>query len=325
MDWLQQHFNESENFPRPNWDAIYAAVDDNYKDIDQHKLWCEIAKIWMRKLKTKLPDEYSIYESDNFLLLTSQKNEYVTKLQTFLENSLKTILRTLSKIANDDGYGKYVVLIFDDIDDYYAYMSYFYPDEGEFGLSSGIYLNDGYGHFAFPFQDLMYAEPIAAHELTHALLSHLPIPLWLNEGLAVNIEDLITGFKSFRMDNEMARRHQAFWGEEEIQEFWKGDAFSRIDEGQELSYHLAQFSVQLLSQDYNHFVKFVNSAHHSDAGESAANEIYGGSLGGLLTNILGDYDWSPKPQLWKEKYSRSNRPLNWHTPSPATCCRPYRN
>jgi hypothetical protein len=30
------------------------------------------------------------------------------------------------------------------------------------------------------------------HELTHNLLCHLPIPLWLNEGLAVLIEQTVT-------------------------------------------------------------------------------------------------------------------------------------
>lgn len=303
MDWLQQYFTESDNFPRPDWDAIYASVDENYKDIEQHELWCNIARTWVDKLKEKLPDEYSIHESDNFILLTSENNNYVTKFNTYLEKSLKAILKTLPNIASDEGYGKYIVLIFDDIDDYYAYMSYFYPEEGEFGQSSGVYLNEGYGHFAFPYQDLMNAEPIAAHELTHALLAHLPIPLWLNEGLAVNIEDHLTGFNSFRMDKEMVERHLVFWGEDEVQEFWSGDSFDRIDEGQELSYHLAQFAVQFLSQDYGNFQKFVNSAHHSDAGESAAHEFFEGSLSGLLTNLLGDYDWSPKPELWDEKHS----------------------
>ncbi len=252
----------------------------------------------MSKLKEKLPEAYLIHESNNFILLTSEKNTYVSSFLKFLEKSLKEILNILPGIASDDGYGKYIVLIFDDIDEYYSYMSYYYPDEGEFGLSAGVYLNKGYGHFAFPHQDLMYAEPIAAHELTHALLANLPIPLWLNEGLAVNIEDHLTGFKPFRMDKEMATRHQAFWGKNEVQEFWSGDSFSRIDEGQELSYHLAQFAVQYLAQDYDVFAKFVNSAHHSDAGESAAKELYDGSLSSLLFNILGENDWSPKPESW---------------------------
>ena len=302
MDWIQQHFTEAEGFPRPNWEAIYECVDKDHKEIDKHELWTNIARAWMERLKTRLPAEYALHESDNFILVTSETDKYVKNFLGFLEQTLKKIMRTLQGIASDDGYGKYVVLIFDDIDSYYSYLSYFYPEEGVFGTSSGIFISAGYGHFAFPYQDIAIAEDIAAHEMTHALLSHLPIPLWLNEGLAVNIENHLTGSAQFRLDNEMIHRHQEYWGVAEVQEFWVGASFGRADEGQELSYHLAQFAVNALSQDYDTFVQFTNKAHYSDGGESAANEVYEGSLGGLLTNLLGDEDWSPKPESWNEEH-----------------------
>ena len=121
----------------------------------------------------------------------------------------------------------------------------------------------------------------------------------LNEGMAVNIENLITGSAPLRMDNEMYARHLAFWGEKEIQGFWSGEAFHRADEGQELSYHLAQFAVNSLSKDYEAFIKFANTAHFSDGGEAAANEVYEGSLGNLITQYFGKGDWMPKPETWE--------------------------
>ena len=172
-----------------------------------------------------------------------------------------------------------------------------------YGLSSGIYLNKGYGHFAFPHQDISYAEPITAHEMTHALLAHLPIPAWLNEGMAVTIENMITGSAPLMMDDQMYARHKAFWGEKEIQEFWSGDSFYRPDEGQELSYHLAQFAVNSLSQEYDTFIKFVNSADFNDGGEAAANDTYGESLGNLISQYFGDGNWSPNPEEWNNKHS----------------------
>ncbi len=179
-------------------------------------------------------------------------------------------------------------------------MSYFISEDGEYGLSSGAYLNRGYGHFAFPNQELAIAESIAAHEMTHALVSHLPIPVWLNEGIAVSIEDLITGSSPLRMGKDKYTQHQLFWGEEEIQEFWSGDSFSRPDEAQELSYHLAQFVVNSLSQDYDAFIQFANKANDIDGGESAAIEVYGGSLGNLITQFFGVGDWSPRPEKWDD-------------------------
>ncbi len=304
LQWLDQHFQEVDSFPRPDWEAIHECIGANHKDTEQNALWCEIAGVWMRKLEARLPEEYAIHESENFILLTSETNAYVALFLKFLERTLKRILAALPGVASDEGYGKYVVLIFDDIDLYYSYLSYFYPEDGAFGLSAGIYLNKGYGHFAFPHQELAYAESIAAHEMTHALLSHLPIPAWLNEGMAVSVENMITGSSPLRMDNELYGRHQAFWGEKEMQEFWSGDAFHRPDEGQELSYHLAQFAVHSLSQDYEAFVKFTNKAHFDDGGEAAANDVYEGSLGNLIVQFFGEGDWSPNPDIWAG--SRSN-------------------
>ena len=68
-----------------------------------------------------------------------------------------------------------------------------------------------------------------------------------------------------------------------------------------MSYHLAQFMVNTLSRDYDVFVQYVNKAHYSNGGELAAREVFEGSLGGLLTNISGDEDWSPKPAIWNDK------------------------
>lgn len=301
MEWMNQHFRDIDGYPRPDWDAIYNHVETHLNSEDQHELWCEIARVWMKRLKQKLPDTYSIHESDNFIIVTSESDKYVSLFQAFLEQALKKILSTLRDIASDDGYGKYVVLIFDDIDAYYAYLSYFYSEDGVYGLSSGIYLNKGYGHFAFPHQELTYAESIATHEMTHALVDHLPIPAWLNEGMAVNIEELITGSAPLRMDDEQYAKHQSFWDEKEIQEFWSGKSFNRSDQGQELSYQLAQFAVNSLAQEYELFVEFANKAHYSDGGEAAAIVVFGGSLGNLIAQYFGEGDWAPNPESSHEQ------------------------
>ncbi|MEM7390866.1 MAG: hypothetical protein AAF492_00850 [Verrucomicrobiota bacterium] len=294
MDWLDQYFEKTDDFPRPNWEGIYRHIDDHLKGREGHELWCQISRNWIDRLKSELSENYSIHESENFLVLTSESKKYVGKYLKCLERTHKRILDALHDIASDEGFGKYVVLIFDDIDIYYSYMAHFYPEEGEFGISSGIYLNTGYGHFAFPHQDLLYAGSITAHEMTHALVSHLPIPAWLNEGMAVNIENMITRSAPLGMDRELFEKHQNFWGEDEIQEFWTGASFHRPDEGQELSYHLAQLMVNSISHDYGSFIAFANLSDFRDGGESAAHEIYGKSLGRLIANILGEGSWAPK-------------------------------
>ena len=135
------------------------------------------------------------------------------------------------------------------------------------------------------------------------MLAHLPIPLWLNEGLAVNMEQSITRLPQFRLTKEKQVKHQQFWQEKEVQEFWAGTSFSRPDQGNELSYQLAQLIVLSLSEDYERFAQFVNTANFSDAGEAAAIEVYGGSIGAVIHQYFGEGARSPNPVEWESNES----------------------
>jgi hypothetical protein len=212
------------------------------------------------------------------------------------------ILETLKGVSADKGYGKHVAIVFADVDKYYDYTSLFYPEEGEFGLSAGVFINEGYGHFAFPSQEISIAEPIAAHELTHACLAHLPLPVWLNEGIAVVMEEVLAGVSQY-INNEVILRHRNYWNERSIQDFWGGDSFHATDEGQELSYSLAQIIVRNISKDYSAFSAFCLAATSEDAGESAATEFLGVSLQELISALLGNGNWVPEIRLGNQPSS----------------------
>lgn len=298
--WLKEHLTFHENLPRPSWDSIYKHADEHLSNEDQHVLWTDIARQWMRELSASLPTGYTQTETNDFILLSDQAKHYNKAFSGYLEKCRRHLLSTLKGIANDEGYGKHVVIIFGDLDRYYDYVSYYGPQEGTYGLSSGMYLNYGYGHFVFPSTDLDNAEPIAAHEMTHALLNHLQLPTWVDEGLAVNMESAICGFPTPPLNHHMFAKHQAFWGEDEMQEFWRGESFSRPDEGQELSYQLARILVTNLAEDYDAFVGFANKADRKDSGEAAIEEVFEISLGDMIANFLGEGEWWPKPETWKE-------------------------
>ena len=300
MDWLAQYLTVQNKLPHPNWESIYQHVENDPTLIDTNSLWSDIARRWLTELSNNLAEGYSLSESENFIILSKERPGYIDAFSRFLERCLKQLLKVLNGIASDEGFGKHVVIIFDDIDSYYDYITYFGPNEGTSGLSSGMYLNYGYGHFVFPHQELDFVEPLAAHEMTHSLLSQLPIPLWLNEGLAMNMEMLITNMPSPRLNKAMHERHVSFWGETEMQEFWQGKSFSRPDEGQALSYELAQILVSNLSEDYSAFVDFTNKAKWQDGGEQAAEQVFDISLGDMIFNFLGEGDWWPEPETWQQ-------------------------
>lgn len=283
---------------RPNWDEIALRIGEDLSHEDLNIEWSKECGIWLNAVANQFGGAYRIAESPNFTIMSNESDRYVQVFSGFLERTLKRILTTLGGIASDEGLGKHVAMIFQDIDHYYEYVCMFYPEEGEFGLSAGMYINEGYGHFVFPSQDIDLAEPIAVHELTHACLAHLPLPLWLNEGMAVLMEDVLAGNGLF-IDKKIVARHQRFWNENTIQSFWSGDSFHSIDEGQELSYHLAHILVRNISRDYSAFVSFVNSADFVDAGGEAAQKYLGLTLEQIVGTFLGEGNWKPASNLYE--------------------------
>jgi hypothetical protein len=95
--------------------------------------------------------------------------------------------------------------------------------------------------------------------------------------------------------------HRAFWGEAEVQEFWSGRSFLRPDDGNLLSYDLAQLLVEQFSGDWDAFRAFVLAARLDDAGAAAATQHLGIDLGVALAAVL-DRPWTPaaepQPASW---------------------------
>lgn len=270
---------------RPNWDEIALGVDESLPREVHHQFWLTQCNQWLNAIGAYYDSGYKIYESDNFCLLTNESQRYVDLFLAFLERSLKRILTSMDGITSDEGFGKHVAIVFADDDQYYDYVMKFFPEEGEFGLSSGMFINEGYGHFAFPSQEITYAEPIAVHELTHACLAHLDIPVWLNEGLAVMMEEVHANNPLY-LDQEIFDRHHRYWNKETIEGFWNGESFTSSGEESELSYNLAHILVKNLSKDYSVFSEFVNAAKSEDGGEAACQQYLSVGLISLAEGFI---------------------------------------
>jgi hypothetical protein len=292
MSALTQHMPLIDGYPRPDWAAIEQVISQS-PESTAHDLWCAAARTWLEVTAKHLGPPYRVLETPSLLFLMPLNERDAALITAFAEKALRQILVKLEGLAETDLYGKRVIMVFATQDAYYGYSAYFYPD-GEHPLSAGVFLNAGYGHIAIPFHDVAETEATVAHELTHNCLRVLPIPLWLNEGLAVTIENELCGNHPLRMEPERLREHAAFWNEETIQEFWSGRSFGRVDEGTGLSYELARYCIRALAHDLSSFVEFAQRASSADGGEAAAMEVYEGSLGRLIEQFFGPGDWSPR-------------------------------
>lgn len=304
LEPLIRHVN---GFPHFDWNPVYQWVDALSED-QQSAAWEQCEKAWLAHLRQSLGTDYSLRESGDAVLLSSLEPKVAKATLEFMTRTESRILRVLDGVARKAEWGMNILVVFDDDDAYYRYVSHFYPESGEFAMSGGMYLNAGCGHFVTVKADLRAIEPVIVHELVHSLLSHLPIPAWLNEGLAVNTENRLSpsGAPLFS-PHEMHAKHLAFWGSTEMQEFWSGKSFLRPDDGNMLSYDLARIFVDHFASDWPRFAAFVNEANLADAGNEAARrhlEIDLGVAACALLDKAPDAAWHPTPERWAEAPER---------------------
>lgn len=302
---IAQHISMHNGFPILDWDAVHSWVEKPQSDELRAIAWNACEHGWLVHLRQALGPQYSLVESGGAVLLSSLETNRSRATIDYMNRTLSRVARVLDGIACTPQWGKDILIVFHDADSYYNYVSYYYPEGGgEFAYSGGMHINAGCSHYVTVDADLRSVEPVIAHEMTHGCLSHLPLPLWLNEGLAVNTEQRLAGRGSpLYTPAEMREKHLSFWGEGEIQEFWSGKSFHRPDDGNLLSYDLARIMVELMAKDWGRFKQFVLNADRADSGAVSAHENLGVDLGSAVCSLLEkpiDCLWAPDPTKWKK-------------------------
>jgi hypothetical protein len=284
-------FSFDEGFSRPNWRLISEEIKKT-ELLDANAAWDEAVRQWMFQLQSDLGGDYQFSESRRFFILAPLSTETRTKIIDFSEAVILQIRDRLSDAAWKPKHGKHVILLFAEDDDYYQYVSYFYP-AGNHPQSGGCLIHKDYIHIAAPYEPWSIRRTLA-HELTHNLVVHLRLPLWLNEGLAKFFEHCVAPSRGPMLDHEIRERHLAFWNEQNIQEFWAGVSWRIPGDSNQLSYSLAEIFLNLLFEGRANWGAFLKQAQSGDAGQTAALECFGIDLGQIAATFLGPGDWRPR-------------------------------
>ncbi len=289
--------DSSKKFTHPQWELIAEWLEARHPEAEWSAAWCDVAREWAKAVSIEIGSAQHLFESEHFILSASAGKSRATDVLRFLESTFDKIVREIPFAHPEESLlGKCVVFIFSDTHQFYEYLSDFAEHDGESGLVGGVYINKGYGHFAMPSDDLSHYTDVLSHELSHAMVAHLALPVWLDEAIAMTVEDSVTHRNPYILDREIIQRHREYWDREKIMAFWKGESFWYADEGQELSYHLAQFLFSAVlsggetSPDELH--GFVESAEIRDAGFKAFRALFGHGLEDLLSEFLGPGDWT---------------------------------
>lgn len=264
---------------------------------------------WLLRVRDSLGGAYRLETQGRAIVLSSLEMNVARSTLGFMTKTPRRIMTVLDGVAAFPEWGHDILIVFDDDETYYRYVSHFYEEAGEFAASGGMFINDGCSHFVTMKSDLRVVEPTIVHEMTHACLSHLPIPAWLNEGLAVNTERRLSppSVPDLLTPHQMHAKHKAFWDAARVQEFWSGKSWLRTDDGNMLSYDLARILVSEFAADWHAFRRFTLKADTSDAGHAAALEHLNIDLGAAVCAVLElepDGSWRPAPDRWPDPPER---------------------
>lgn len=298
---LQAHLSLANGVPLVDWEA--ARLASGTTSAEAEALAC-IRRAWLLHLRDALGPHFRVTESQDAVVLASLDSMTVPALSRYVSTTRKRVARVLDGVAHFEPGQKSVVVVFDDEDSYYHYVSTYYPAEGEFAFSGGMFIGGDCPHFVVKRGDLHAVEPVIAHELTHSALTHLKLPLWIDEGLAVNTEHRLTGVpRTVYTAQQLHGKHVAFWDAARIQEFWSGRSFQRTDDGNLLSYELARILVQEMSREWSRFASFVQEASREDAGHAAARRLLEIDLAQSVCALFdkeGPAGWAPDASTWQQ-------------------------
>jgi hypothetical protein len=302
-------------YPRLQWDLVESTIPAEASPQQRYQVWLEAYRQWLSELAAAISSAHTIFESRHFIAVAPSTGNSGPLLVSFAEHCRKVLLSVVDNLADLRSPCKYPIVAFNRIDLYQPYADSYGPG----GLSSsGFFIGEGAGHVAVLGVDIEAMEPVLAHELMHAALYHLPLPAWLNEGLALMFEHNACSARLPRLfDAEDVWRHKEYWGENGLGEFWSGDGFHGDSDVQELCYELAEIAVRLLVERsqpglfglnrrrQRQLIGFIREASHADYGELACQEHLGCGLGDLVATFLGPGDWSPQAgydRAWHDGY-----------------------
>lgn len=289
-------------FPLLIWEAVCNWIGQkefpSNENLELSPVFDDLSVQWVRLVCARFAPKYRVLESDRFVIMTHEEEPKAAALLNFCDKAGRIIHRRLGQIVSEDCGGKHAVFLFDGDEDYFRYVSAFIDaeTEGEERLARAMLISEGYPHTVVMHVTADVTEASLVHELVHDYLWSLPLPSWLNEGITVTIERDFRGISRPEISRETFESLMAFWDSDTIQDFWSGESFSFASES-EVSYKLAEALVDIILRNSPAgFKDFVLNASWDDAGESAAQEYLGQSLGDIAAVFLGEGDWTPRPK-----------------------------
>ena len=271
-----------EGLPRLDVAVASAWLDAHVQPADRDDAWRALVHQWLERVAETLGSPYRVLDSGPIVFLTAQPERPAALL---LDSATSSFQRVAEFVGPETAVDWVPLLAFSDFDRYYDYAAPFYPDEGHYAASAGLCFETDPPHIALAPGDLLQLEEVAAHELAHAHVSALPLPLWLNEGLAQLAQER---FGIALPSPERLEEVRACWQKHGLDSFWTGEAFGLPDDRGILAYDLAYLLVKsFVTRDAAAFAALLRSADYNDAGDAACRAAFDLDVRKLARSMVG--------------------------------------
>ncbi len=287
---------DDDGFPRPDWSALEATVGDDQAE------WDEAVRWWLSEIASRLPWECELQSNDLLFVLSPQELHCGRRMLEFATACQNALTVRLPGVARFEARAKTVLIGLSDESTYYDYLAFHFPD-GHYGGSCGMHIREGsFAHIIFLATTPEHSattEATVAHELVHAALRHLQLPLWVEEGIAQMFEGDAVSSARRNPTLEETLECRDFWRRNGLEPFWDGSAFLARGRRQRLAYFLAEILLRNLAAEYRprwlgfgrqkqeQFLRFLAEASAEDAGARACEQILGRSLDDLTAQFIG--------------------------------------
>lgn len=293
----------TQGLPRVDWQQARNIAAQHCRPDDIAAGLQQATRYWLEAMAATVGPQYRVFEDSDFFILLPGGPSRASRITAAVKPAWRLIEKLMTHenpaAPGNANLQKRAILIFDNPERYYDYICVFYPDQEKvFGTSSGVYVSEGYPHIVLNAGGNAVSLQTLVHELTHSAVDNLPLPRWLNEGLAQQMEDLVRpAHRPFLLTPREVRVQQRYWKWFGIQRFWIGSSFY-VKGGQRPSYQLSEVMVRSLIAGRGRnglFKQFLLHANRRDAGEEAARKFLACGVGDLVAEFLGVGDWSPLP------------------------------
>jgi hypothetical protein len=271
--WHRQH-----DFPRIDWFAADRWIAARPQDQSPNSWRRAIMAACLDEVRDSLTTDHRRWRSAHVEGLAPLEGGTGHSVKALADRAFVKLHADLQPIRGSGPIPPIAIVLIEPMAAYLDFTSTYFPDEGEFATSGGLYLNEGPDAFpliAVNASSRHACEATVAHELTHHALHGCNLPPWAEEGLTQMMEERLARAAPFTLSHEQVHRHRECWDDANLPDLLDGSAFlSPHDDVQELAYHLALWIVHAeLAANPKRFFAFLAACRELGPDQSSLRHL----------------------------------------------------